>query len=83
MRATMCLAIPSEVPNTPSFSVGSGSVPILSVNGSRAFRESLESLRWWLPLERLDRGLTRAPGLRWLCWNVAVIGRVPRRLGSR
>lgn len=45
----------------------------------RIFQESPASLRWWRPLAWLDHGITLTPALRWLCWNVAIIGRGPRK----
>lgn len=44
----------------------------------RILEETPESLRWWLPLERLDRTLTAVPGLRWLSWNIALFGSKPQ-----
>jgi SAM-dependent methyltransferase len=44
----------------------------------RIYRETSRSLRWWLPLERLDRALLRLPAVRWLSWNVLIIAR-PKR----
>ena len=41
----------------------------------RILRETPESLRWWLPLERLDRVLTRLPLIRRLGWNMVLWGR--------
>lgn len=41
----------------------------------RIFRETPESLKWWMPFRKLDSILTRLPGLGWLGWNMVVIGR--------
>lgn len=40
----------------------------------RILRETPQGLRWWMPLQYLDRLLTRLPLLRWLCWNVVMWG---------
>jgi len=40
----------------------------------RIFRETAASLWWWLPLERVDRVLTRIPGVRRLAWNMVMWG---------
>ena len=40
----------------------------------RIFRETPASIGWWLPLERIDRVLTRIPGLRRLAWNMVMWG---------
>jgi SAM-dependent methyltransferase len=40
----------------------------------RIFRESASSLWWWMPLERMDRVLTRMPGVRRLAWNMVMWG---------
>jgi hypothetical protein len=40
----------------------------------RIFRESASSLWWWMPLERMDRVLTRIPGVRRLAWNMVMWG---------
>jgi len=40
----------------------------------RIFRESASSLWWWMPLERMDRVLTRLPGVRRLAWNMVMWG---------
>jgi len=40
----------------------------------RILKESPESLRWWLPLTRLDSLLTSLPGVRWLAWNMVMYG---------
>jgi SAM-dependent methyltransferase len=40
----------------------------------RILRETPTSLRWWLPLAAADALLTRAPLLRWLCWNIVMWG---------
>lgn len=37
------------------------------------YRETPETLKWWTPLAKMDRGLTRIPGLRWLTWNLVTI----------
>jgi hypothetical protein len=39
----------------------------------RIYQESELSLRWWKPLERIDRILLQLPGIRWLSWNVAFV----------
>jgi len=36
--------------------------------------ESWDTIRWMKPLLWLDRGLTRIPGLRLLCWNIVMWG---------
>lgn len=40
----------------------------------RIYRESPESLRWWMPLRALDSLMCRIPGLRWLSWNIVMWG---------
>ncbi len=40
----------------------------------RILRETPESLRWWSPLRRFDKALTRLPLLRWLAWNMVMWG---------
>jgi SAM-dependent methyltransferase len=40
----------------------------------RILRETRDSLWWWMPLRRLDQVLTRAPGVRWLAWNIVMWG---------
>ncbi len=44
----------------------------------RILRETPETLRWWLPLQRLDHSLTRMPLLRRMAWNMVMWGRKPR-----
>jgi len=44
----------------------------------RIFRETPQSLRWWMPLRRLDDCLTCVPGLRRLAWNMVMWGRKPQ-----
>ena len=44
----------------------------------RILRESIESLRWWLPLRQLDEHLTRLPIVRRLAWNMVMWGWKPR-----
>jgi SAM-dependent methyltransferase len=41
----------------------------------RIFRESAESLGWWLPLRALDEHLCRLPVLRRMAWNMVMWGR--------
>jgi len=41
----------------------------------RIFRESKESLGWWLPLRTIDKCLTRIPLVRRLAWNMVMSGR--------
>jgi SAM-dependent methyltransferase len=38
----------------------------------RILRERPETLKWWLPLRSLDRGLASVPGLHWLAWNIVL-----------
>jgi SAM-dependent methyltransferase len=40
----------------------------------RIFREKAETLGWWLPLEKMDRVLTRLPLVRRLAWNMVMWG---------
>ena len=40
----------------------------------RIFRESRETLGWWLPLRAIDRCLTRLPLVRRLAWNTVIWG---------
>ena len=40
----------------------------------RIFRETPDSIAWWLPLERIDRVLTRIPLVRCLAWNMVMWG---------
>lgn len=40
----------------------------------RILRETPATLRWWLPLSRLDQLLTLVPGVRWLAWNMVMWG---------
>ena len=40
----------------------------------RIFGETASSLWWWMPLERVDRILTRIPGVRRLAWNMVMWG---------
>lgn len=40
----------------------------------RIFRETPETLRWWLPLQSLDSVLTRIPIVRRLAWNMVMWG---------
>jgi SAM-dependent methyltransferase len=40
----------------------------------RIFRETPETLGWWMPLHALDRVLTSAPGVRWMAWNMVMWG---------
>ena len=40
----------------------------------RILRETPESLRWWTPLQALDKALTRLPLMRWLAWNMVLWG---------
>ncbi|HVP00740.1 MAG TPA: class I SAM-dependent methyltransferase [Bryobacteraceae bacterium] len=43
----------------------------------RILTETPKSLWWWKPLLWVDSGLTRLPGLRWLAWNMVIIGTRP------
>jgi SAM-dependent methyltransferase len=45
----------------------------------RILRETNATLGWWKPLLRLDRMLTRIPGLRWWAWNIVMYGSKPLR----
>jgi SAM-dependent methyltransferase len=40
----------------------------------RILREQPQTLRWWMPLFRLDQILSRLPLLRWLAWNMVIWG---------
>ena len=40
----------------------------------RIFRETDESLKWWVPLRAADRFLTRLPLVRRLAWNTVIWG---------
>lgn len=40
----------------------------------RIYRETPESLRWWLPLAGLDQLLTQMPLVRRLAWNIVIWG---------
>lgn len=40
----------------------------------RIYRESRETLRWWLPLRAVDKFLTRLPLVRRLAWNTVMWG---------
>jgi SAM-dependent methyltransferase len=40
----------------------------------RIFRETSSSLWWWMPLEAIDRVLTRIPLVRRLAWNMVMWG---------
>ena len=40
----------------------------------RIFRETPQTLRWWMPLRTLDKFLSRLPLLRWLAWNMVMWG---------
>ncbi len=44
----------------------------------RILLETDASLWWWKPLSRLDRLLTRIPGLRWWAWNTVMWGEKPK-----
>lgn len=43
----------------------------------RIFRETRETLGWWLPLRAIDSYLTRIPVFRRLAWNMVMSGRKP------
>jgi 2-polyprenyl-3-methyl-5-hydroxy-6-metoxy-1,4-benzoquinol methylase len=43
----------------------------------RILRETAARLWWWMPLQALDRVLTRLPLVRWLAWNVVMYGQKP------
>jgi SAM-dependent methyltransferase len=43
----------------------------------RILREKRETLGWWMPLERVDRVLTRIPLVRRLAWNMVMWGEKP------
>jgi SAM-dependent methyltransferase len=49
----------------------------------RIFRESRETLGWWLPLRAIDRCLTRIPIVRRLAWNMVMSGRKPLDVSHR
>jgi SAM-dependent methyltransferase len=40
----------------------------------RIFRETPQSVRWWLPLQKLDALLTGLPLVKYLSWNVVLWG---------
>lgn len=40
----------------------------------RIYRETTESLGWWIPLEKADRVLARMPLVRRLAWNMVMWG---------
>lgn len=40
----------------------------------RIYRETADSLGWWMPLERVDRFLTRLPLVKRLAWNIVMWG---------
>lgn len=44
----------------------------------RIYREDDRSLRWWKPLQALDKLLLRLPLIKWLSWNIVVIARNPK-----
>ncbi|MEZ5278147.1 MAG: class I SAM-dependent methyltransferase [Opitutaceae bacterium] len=39
------------------------------------YRESPETLWWWMPLRRIDRVFTQIPLIRWLAWNLVTVAR--------
>jgi SAM-dependent methyltransferase len=39
----------------------------------KIYAESPSTLRWWMPLQRIDQLLLGMPVLRWLSWNVVFI----------
>jgi SAM-dependent methyltransferase len=43
----------------------------------RILGETPETLRWWIPLQSVDRFLTRLPLLRWFSWNIVMWGHKP------
>jgi SAM-dependent methyltransferase len=43
----------------------------------RIFQETPQSIRWWLPLQKLDGILTRTPLIKYLAWNVVLWGSKP------
>ena len=43
----------------------------------RILHERHETLRWWTPLARFDRILTRIPALRLMAWNIVMWGQKP------
>jgi len=49
-----------------------------SPNASRYWklilRETPSTLKWWLPLKKMDDLLLQTPGLRWLAWNMVAWG---------
>jgi SAM-dependent methyltransferase len=49
----------------------------------RIYRETPESLSWWMPLRALDSVLARIPGLSLLAWNMVMWGSKPPVDGSR
>lgn len=40
----------------------------------KILRETPETLRWWMPLEAIDRWLTRIPLVRRMAWNMVMWG---------
>jgi SAM-dependent methyltransferase len=40
----------------------------------RIYKETSETLRWWMPLLWMDALLTRTPLVRWLSWNIVMWG---------
>jgi SAM-dependent methyltransferase len=44
----------------------------------RILRETSLTLWWWKPLQALDAILTRLPGVRWLAWNMVLMGETPQ-----
>ena len=40
----------------------------------RIYKETPESLHWWMPLRSIDRILSRIPGIRMLAWNIVMYG---------
>jgi 2-polyprenyl-3-methyl-5-hydroxy-6-metoxy-1,4-benzoquinol methylase len=40
----------------------------------RILHEKRETLRWWIPLAKLDSVLTRIPLVRWMAWNMVMWG---------
>jgi len=40
----------------------------------RILRETPQTLRWWMPLQSLDKFLARIPLMRWLAWNMVMWG---------
>ena len=40
----------------------------------RIYKETADSLRWWMPLRSIDGALSRIPGIRAMAWNIVMYG---------